>query len=67
MFMEIYLSLLHLQFQKVKFTSSVNVFQRISYNQSKNILQFFLHRNEHFVLVLFFFVSMPSPRLVKMK
>lgn len=52
--MEIYLSLLHLQFQKVKFTLLVNVLQRISYNQSKNILKFFLHRNEYFVLVLFF-------------
>lgn len=54
MFMKIYLSLLHLQFQKVKFTLLVNVLQRISYNQSKNILKFFLHRNEYFVLVHFF-------------
>lgn len=38
--MEIHLPLLHLQFQKVKFTLLVNVLQRISYNQSKTILNF---------------------------
>lgn len=43
--MEIYLPLLHLQFQKVKYTLLVNVIQRISYNQSTDILKFFLHRN----------------------
>lgn len=53
--MEIYLPLLHLQFQKVKFTLLVNVIQRISYNQSKNISKLFLHRNLYFVLVGVFF------------
>lgn len=53
--MEIYLPLLHLQFQKVKFTLLVNVIQRISYNQSKNISKLFLHRNLYFVLVVVFF------------
>lgn len=63
MYMEIHLPLLHLQFQKVKFTLLVNVLQRVSYNQSKTILKFFIHRNEYFVLVIFFFlfVSVSSP------
>lgn len=56
--MEIYLALLHLQLQKVKFTLLVNVLQRIYYNPSNIILKFFLHRNEYFVLVPFFFLSL---------